>query len=52
MKKEIANKLCGFCESEYKLSFSPDDASGYPKFCPFCGNENEVEFDEEEQEEE
>lgn len=40
MSKEIENKICYFCESEYKLSYSADHASGNPKFCPFCGEEN------------
>lgn len=40
MSKEVENKLCYFCESEYKLSYNADDVSGNPKFCPFCGEEN------------
>jgi hypothetical protein len=37
--KTIETQDCGFCESNYKLSFSPDNVSGFSKFCPFCGNE-------------
>ena len=39
MSKEIENKECNFCESNYKLSFDLNDTSGHPKFCPFCGEE-------------
>ena len=38
--KEVDNKLCEYCESEYRLTYSLDKSSGFPKFCPFCGSEN------------
>jgi hypothetical protein len=37
MSKEIQKKECSECESNFKLVFSLDETSGYPKFCPFCG---------------
>lgn len=52
MKKEVENKLCGFCESEYKLSYTAEDVSGFPKFCPFCGSETEEDYEENEDMEE
>lgn len=40
MSKEIDKITCTYCESTYKLSYSLDETSGFPKFCPFCANEN------------
>ena len=37
MSKEIENKTCSCCDSEYRLVYTLGDTSGYPKFCPFCG---------------
>jgi len=39
MSKEVENKLCGSCESDYKLMYDLDNTSGHPKFCPFCASE-------------
>lgn len=39
MSKQIENKTCECCESEYRLVYTLGDASGYPKFCPFCGGD-------------
>lgn len=39
MSKEINKKMCFSCESSYKLVFDLDETSGFPKFCPFCGDE-------------
>lgn len=36
MSKEIENKVCRFCESQYKLSYDAEETSGYSKYCPFC----------------
>jgi uncharacterized Zn-finger protein len=51
MSKEVNNVICTFCETDYKLSYNTDKASGYPKFCPFCSEEIN-EKDEEEQDDE
>jgi hypothetical protein len=51
MTKEIEKKTCNYCESDYKLMFELGKTSGFPKFCPFCGNETydeDVPFDEDE----
>jgi ribosome-associated toxin RatA of RatAB toxin-antitoxin module len=45
--KTTLTKICKSCESQYKLVFNQDEVSGYPKFCPFCGDED---YDEEEDE--
>lgn len=46
MSREVENKVCTDCESQYKLSYDPNDTNGLPKFCPFCGSEAyEVEDD-------
>lgn len=39
MSKELEIKTCQACDSEYKLVYHLDKTSGYPKFCPFCGEE-------------
>jgi hypothetical protein len=49
-KNEVESKICQFCESQYKLSYNPEDASGFSKYCPFCG-EVEGEGQEEAEEE-
>ena len=51
MSKEIENRICQFCESEYKLMYDLDDTSGHPKFCCFCGEECYNEEDENESDE-
>lgn len=44
--KEVENRICNFCESQYKLSYSLEDTSGFSKHCPFCGNEhNDEDYD-------
>lgn len=52
MSKQIENKTCQVCESEYRLVYTLGDTSGFPKFCPFCGSdaydEDETEDDEDE----
>lgn len=35
--KEIEINTCRECESTYKLVYDNSEASGFPKFCPFCG---------------
>lgn len=54
MSKEIENRLCEVCESEYKLVYDPNSTSGYAKHCPFCGEvyseaspEDDLEYDDE-----
>jgi hypothetical protein len=37
MSKEVENKTCSCCDSEYRLVYTLGDTSGWPKFCPFCG---------------
>lgn len=53
--KEIETNTCEECESTYKLVYTQGEASGYPKFCPFCGadinTDEEVEEDYQEIEE-
>lgn len=49
MSKELEIKTCRSCDSEYKLVYNLDKTSGYPKFCPFCGDEG---YDEDEYEDE
>ena len=44
MSKSVENRTCFFCESAYKLSYTLDETSGHPKFCPFCSEET---YDEE-----
>lgn len=39
MSKTIEDRICTFCESQYKLSYDPEDTSGFGKCCPFCGEE-------------
>ena len=51
MSKEVEQHICRFCETEYKLTYLPEKASGFAKFCPFCSEENieddiEDEYDE------
>ena len=52
MSKEVENKTCECCESEYRLVYTLGDTSGYPKFCPFCGADAYDEKDNDESEEE
>lgn len=40
MSKEVINHVCRYCESEFKLSYDPNNVSGFPKFCSFCGEES------------
>lgn len=49
MSKEIDDITCGECESDFRLIYQPNDVSGLPKFCPFCGADiyNEDEKDDE-----
>ena len=42
-QREVENKECKECESFFRVSFDPTEASGYPKFCCFCGGELYVE---------
>jgi hypothetical protein len=46
MSKNIENKTCQSCDSEYRLVYTLGDTSGYPKFCPFCGSDAYDEEDE------
>jgi ribosome-associated toxin RatA of RatAB toxin-antitoxin module len=46
-QKEIENKECTECESAFRLVYTLDDTSGYPKFCPFCSAEMYDDKDEE-----
>jgi hypothetical protein len=39
MSKETEKVTCNYCESDYKLVYDLVNTSGFPKFCPFCGNE-------------
>lgn len=39
MGKEVDRKTCPACESVYRLTFSLESTSGFPKFCPFCGSD-------------
>jgi hypothetical protein len=51
MPKEVEEKICVFCESQYKLSYVGEDVSGYPKFCCFCGETwDEGSYDEKDEE--
>lgn len=51
-KTEKEDKICVDCESKFRLMYRLDETSGYPKFCPFCGDtlsedtQEEVEFEE------
>lgn len=36
MSKEVEKVFCQCCESEYKIVYEPENASGLPKFCVFC----------------
>jgi hypothetical protein len=36
MPKEIENKVCVECGSQFRIIFEPHRTSGYPKFCCFC----------------
>lgn len=53
MSKQIENKTCKSCDSVYRLVYDLSETSGYPKFCPFCGEEayDDEEIDEDEDEE-
>ena len=44
MSKEVEDKVCAFCESQYKLSYVLEETSGFSKYCPFCSTEYQ-EFD-------
>ena len=39
MTKEVDKIFCQCCESEYKILYEPENTSGLPKFCTFCGDE-------------
>lgn len=39
MTKEIENKICVYCDSQYRLIYNLEETSGYAKVCPFCGSE-------------
>ena len=39
MAKEIENKNCDSCESNYRVVYDLTETSGFTKFCPFCGTE-------------
>jgi hypothetical protein len=39
MSNEIEKVYCECCESQYKIVYQPENASGLPKFCCFCGSE-------------
>ncbi len=41
--KESKQVICELCDSEYKLTFTPNLTNGPPVFCPFCGSEHEDE---------
>ena len=54
MSKEIEKVFCQCCESEYKILYQPENTSGLPKFCTFCGDEvfnQDSNIDEEEDDE-
>lgn len=36
MSKEIENKECIACGSEFRIVFDLTKTSGFPKFCCFC----------------
>lgn len=38
MSKEVLKGICSACDSSFKVVYDPGMASGYPKFCPFCGS--------------
>jgi hypothetical protein len=42
-QREVENKECKECESFFRISFDPTEASGYPKFCCFCGGDLHIE---------
>jgi len=50
MSKEVINHICSYCESEFKLSFDSDRITSFPKFCPFCCDEDLANETEDEQE--
>ena len=50
LKKKIDKLFCAECESEFRLSYDPDEVSRWPTYCPFCSSE--LSFDEEEELEE
>lgn len=39
MSKEVEKVLCSCCESQYKVIYEIETASGLPKFCCFCSAE-------------
>lgn len=39
MSKKIDNKICPCCDSRYRLVYEVEEASGFPKFCPFCSDD-------------
>ena len=39
MSRRVDDCQCSFCMSHYKLTFKYGETSGFPKFCPFCGEE-------------
>ena len=39
MSKEVEKVFCQCCESEYRILYQPENTSGLPKFCTFCGDE-------------
>ena len=50
MSKEIENRICSCCDSQYKVVYDLVQTSGFDKFCPFCqcevDNEPKVDTDE------
>lgn len=44
--KEKLTKICKTCESSYKLLYNDEEVNSLPKFCPFCGEEDYDEDDE------
>lgn len=39
MSREVQKVFCQCCESEYKILYDVESASGLPKFCSFCSAE-------------
>lgn len=48
-KPQVDKLLCVNCESEFKVSYRPEDVSRSPIFCCFCGDE--LDFDTQDDEE-